>query len=83
MLMVQVLSPTKKGPGGAPSLNRLLQPIMNPPRPGAAEMPVFFRKSGEGGVEEDGAGLVWRVGDRMVQMVNNYSTEAWNGEWGG
>lgn len=63
-----MLSPTKKGHGGTLSLNLVLQPILNPPETGKAEIPLYasLRRNAELGDP------VWRVGDRVVQTVNNY-----------
>jgi len=58
---LQVLSPTKKGPLGVHTLNRLLQEAMNPKERGKAEMTC-----GE---------TVFRVGDKVMQVKNNYKME--------
>ncbi len=55
---IQVLSPTKKGAAGTVELNRLLQQSLNPPAPGKKE-----RKYG---------GIIFREGDRVMQIRNNY-----------
>ena len=55
---IQVLSPTKKGAAGTFELNRLLQQSLNPPAPGKKE-----RKYGQ---------VVFREGDRVMQIRNNY-----------
>ncbi len=55
---IQVLSPTKKGPAGTAALNAQLQAALNPPAPQKKE-----RKFGE---------TVFRVGDRVMQIRNNY-----------
>ncbi|MCL2811912.1 MAG: ATP-dependent RecD-like DNA helicase [Clostridia bacterium] len=56
---IQVLAPTKKGDCGVWALNGLLQQRFNPRRPGAAE-----RTHGE---------TVFRVGDKVMQVRNNYT----------
>ena len=55
---IQVLSPTKKGGAGTMELNRLLQQHLNPSTPGKPE-----KKFGE---------YIFRVGDRVMQIRNNY-----------
>ena len=60
---IQVLSPTRKGETGTRALNRLLQQALNPPAPGKSE-----KKYGE---------LVFREGDRVMQIRNNYDI-IWN-----
>ena len=55
---IQVLSPTKKGETGTVNLNRRLQSVLNPPQDGKKE-----KKYGE---------FVFRVGDRVMQIRNNY-----------
>ena len=55
---IQVLSPTKKGIAGTVNLNRLLQACLNPPTPTKKE-----RQFGD---------FVFREGDRVMQIRNNY-----------
>ena len=55
---IQVLSPTKKGPAGTVSLNKLLQSSLNPPAPNKRE-----RQFGE---------FTFREGDRVMHIRNNY-----------
>lgn len=55
---IQVLTPTKKGPLGTRELNKALQAVLNP---NVAELPE--RKMGD---------VVYRVGDRVMQIKNNY-----------
>jgi len=58
---IQVLSPTRKGPLGVKSLNLRLQAALNPAAPGRAE-----REYGE---------TLFRVGDKVMQIKNNYRLE--------
>lgn len=58
---IQVLTPTKRGVLGAPSLNSVLQEVINPPQEGVAEMKVGAR--------------TFREGDKVMQLRNNYSAE--------
>ena len=55
---IQVLSPTRKGELGTVSLNKRLQEALNPPTPGKKE-----KAFGE---------AVFREGDRVMQIRNNY-----------
>ncbi|WKK21795.1 ATP-dependent RecD-like DNA helicase [Streptomyces olivoreticuli] len=55
---IQVLAPMHRGPAGAGNLNALLQQAITPARPGLAE-----RRFG---------GRVFRVGDKVTQIRNNY-----------
>ncbi len=55
---IQVLSPTRKGGVGTVSLNKMLQQALNPPAEGKKE-----RAFGE---------YVFREGDRVMQIRNNY-----------
>jgi exodeoxyribonuclease V alpha subunit len=56
---IQVLSPMRKGIVGVENLNTRLRESLNPPSPGKGE-----RKSG---------GTLFRTGDRVMQVRNNYS----------
>ena len=60
---IQVLSPTRKGETGTRALNRLLQEALNPPADGKHE-----KRYGE---------TVFREGDRVMQIRNNYDI-IWN-----
>jgi exodeoxyribonuclease V alpha subunit len=55
---VQVLCPMHRGPAGAGALNERLQAALTPDQPGLAE-----RRFG---------GRVYRVGDKVMQIRNNY-----------
>ncbi len=55
---IQVLSPTRKQETGTVNLNKRLQAVLNPPTPTKAE-----RQRGE---------TVFREGDRVMQIRNNY-----------
>lgn len=58
---VQVLTPMRKGVAGTINLNARLQEALNPPAPGKAE-----RRAG---------GQILRVGDKIMQIKNNYQLE--------
>ncbi|WP_370412909.1 ATP-dependent RecD-like DNA helicase [Streptomyces fradiae] len=65
---VQVLAPMHRGPAGAGSLNGLLQQTITPARP---DLP-----------EKRFGGRVFRVGDKVTQIRNNYEKGA-NGVFNG
>lgn len=58
---IQVICPTRNGISGTENLNRLLQETLNPPAPGKAEKKAH--------------GVVFREGDRVMQIKNNYDIE--------
>jgi len=71
---IQVLTPMRRGDLGVAGLNRLLQNLLNPRREGPAAL-----LSGE----DDGGGpMSLRVGDRVMQTVNEYEKDVANGEIG-
>ncbi|MBQ9912167.1 MAG: ATP-dependent RecD-like DNA helicase [Firmicutes bacterium] len=61
---IQVLTPARKGDLGCVELSRMLQDCLNPPSPGKDE-----KKIGE---------RIYRVGDKVMQVKNNYSMEWMN-----
>jgi exodeoxyribonuclease V alpha subunit len=65
---VQVLCPMHRGAVGVANLNRLLQTALNPPALDKAE-----RRLG---------GRTLRVGDKLMQIRNNYDKETFNGDIG-
>lgn len=69
---LQVLSPMKKGPAGTRSLNTALQALLNPPTPGKAQM----QRRGTD------PSAVFRIGDRVIQVVNDYERDVFNGDQG-
>ncbi len=58
---IQVLTPTKRGMLGAPSLNSMLQEVLNPPAEDKAELKV--------------GQITFREGDKVMQLRNNYGAE--------
>jgi len=60
MLDIQVLSPMRKGELGVENLNIQLQKYINPPSPAKPE--ILFRET------------VFREGDKVMQIKNNYQT---------
>lgn len=65
---VQVLCPMTRGAVGTRNFNRVLQALINPPAPGKAEIVR--------------GGTTLRVGDRVIQQVNDYNREVFNGDLG-
>jgi exodeoxyribonuclease V alpha subunit len=65
---VQVLCPMTRGEVGTRNLNGVLQSLINPPSSTKAQ------------IERDG--MVLRVGDRIIQKVNDYDREVFNGDLG-
>jgi len=61
MTDIQVLCPSKKGIVGMYNLNRVLQQYLNPPHPSKKE--YAYKEN------------LFRVGDKVMQVKNNYSLE--------
>jgi exodeoxyribonuclease V alpha subunit len=67
---IQVLTPMKRGQVGVNNLNRSLQALLNP-------------AAGAGDDAEDKSGrLPFRIGDKVMQVRNNYNRETFNGDMG-
>lgn len=62
---IQILTPTKRGMLGAPSLNAMLQEVINPPSEDKSELKV--------------GNVIFREGDKVMQLRNNYGAE-WHGD---
>lgn len=65
---IQVISPMRKGPVGVSHLNPRIQAIVNPPELGKLEV-----SRGD---------LVLRMGDRVLQLHNDYDKDVYNGDQG-
>src|SRR5205823_3939124 len=65
---VQVLTPMNRSELGVRELNARLQEVLNPARPGVAEVERY--------------GWKFRAGDKVLQTVNNYNKEVFNGDIG-
>lgn len=65
---VQVLCPMTRGAVGTRNLNQVLQSLINPPSLAKAEL--------------SRGGMILRVGDRVIQQVNDYDREVFNGDLG-
>lgn len=68
MLDMQVLTPMRKTAAGVEKLNLLLQEALNPPA--------------RNKVETISKGTVYRLGDKVMQIRNNYQKEVFNGDIG-
>jgi exodeoxyribonuclease V alpha subunit len=82
---VQVLCPMTRGAVGTRNLNQVLQQLLNPPLLNPANPDA--KKSGPhkpGGpkLELHRGGQILRVGDRVMQQVNDYNREVFNGDLG-
>ena len=65
---IQVLSPMHRGDVGVGTFNLKLQAALNPMQPSVNERPV--------------GGRIFREGDRVMQIRNNYDKEVYNGDMG-
>jgi exodeoxyribonuclease V alpha subunit len=65
---IQVLAPMHRGAAGVGNLNTLLQAALNPPAPHKGERAL--------------GGRTLRLGDRLMQIRNNYQKEVFNGDIG-
>lgn len=65
---IQVLTPMNRGPLGTKNLNEILKARLNPPVAGAPEVVRGTRS--------------FRVGDKVMQVRNNYDLGVWNGDLG-
>ena len=63
---IQVLSPSRRGECGTISLNRTLQAVLNPPERDKREIQA--------------QGRTFRMGDKVMQIKNNYDLEWTSGE---
>lgn len=58
---IQIMTPMRKGAIGVDRLNGILQKYLNPPS--------------EKKVEKEAGGVIYRVGDKVMQIKNNYNIE--------
>lgn len=65
---IQVLSPMHRGIVGVAALNTALQRALNPATPNRAERTIGSR--------------LYRVGDKVMQIRNNYDKDIYNGDMG-
>ena len=71
---LQVITPMRKGLAGTSALNPMLQALLNPPN---FSKPEINRPSSG----EHSRGF-FRLGDRVLQQVNNYDKDVFNGDQG-
>jgi len=64
---IQVLTPMNRSVLGARNLNQVLQTALNP---------------GDGGPEVQRFGWTFRIGDRVIQIENDYNRDVFNGDLG-
>jgi len=65
---IQVLAPLYRGPAGVTVLNERLQEKLNPPASNKPERKLY--------------GTLFRLGDKVMQMQNNYDKDVYNGDIG-
>lgn len=65
---VQILCPMSRGLVGTRNLNAVLQQLINPPSKDLVEI--------------NRGGMILRVGDRIIQLTNDYNREVFNGDLG-
>jgi exodeoxyribonuclease V alpha subunit len=65
---LQIMTPMRKGVLGVENLNRFLQGVMNPPAAGKAEKEL--------------SGTLFRTGDKVMQIKNDYHRGVYNGDIG-
>lgn len=65
---IQVLAPMYRGPAGIDSLNIMIQQLVNPPGPNRKEV-----KFGD---------AIYRIGDKVLQLVNQPESNVFNGDMG-
>jgi exodeoxyribonuclease V alpha subunit len=68
---LQVLIPMRKGPTGSAALCALLAPLLNPRAGSSGGPPLATLRVG---------GATYAVGDRVLQGVNDYEKEVFNGD---
>lgn len=65
---IQILSPMRRGDCGVETLNQVIQQAVNPPSDGKEQLKIGER--------------IFRVGDKVMQVSNNYDKGVFNGEMG-
>ncbi|HSP22562.1 MAG TPA: ATP-dependent RecD-like DNA helicase [Planococcus sp. (in: firmicutes)] len=66
---IQVLAPMYKGPAGIDALNRMIQEMVNPNADGKRKELVF-------------GDISYRIGDKILQLVNQPESNVFNGDMG-
>ena len=67
-LDIQILSPMRRNAYGSLKISQAVQQAVNPQSPKKAEVVIN--------------GITYRVGDKVIQVLNNYEYEIFNGEIG-
>ncbi len=65
---IQVLAPMYRGPAGIDQLNKMLQSMFNPPSDQKREMSF--------------GDVIYRIGDKVLQLVNQPESNVFNGDMG-
>ncbi|MHB1750565.1 MAG: ATP-dependent DNA helicase, partial [Acidithiobacillus sp.] len=83
---IQILSPQKPGALGIRALNGEMTALLNPLRPQGADSslpcwPEMCRTPLGMGVSDDQP-IFWHVGDRVIQVKNDYQNDVFNGDMG-
>ncbi len=65
---IQILAPMYRGPAGIDALNKSLQQLFNPPSDGKRELIV--------------GDITYRIGDKILQLVNQIEANVFNGDIG-
>jgi exodeoxyribonuclease V alpha subunit len=69
---IQIIVPIKEKQAGTWSINRACQELYNPSEEGKKELEVYYDPQHRG---------VLRVGDKVINMSNNYNTSIYRGQW--
>ena len=69
---IQIIVPIKEKQAGTWSINRACQELYNPYEEGKKEIEIYYDPQHKG---------VLRVGDKIINMVNNYNTQMYKGQW--
>lgn len=86
---LQVIIPMRKGAAGSTALNPKLQALLNPPSSSKRELQrhsssssQYYSTPSSGGKLSSGLPHVFREGDRVLQQVNDYDKDVFNGDQG-
>lgn len=74
----QVITPIKKGTLGTYNLNSKIQSILNPSDRNRNQITYEIREKGKSSTTK----IIFRVGDKIMQIKNNYDYEVFNGDMG-
>jgi ATP-dependent exoDNAse (exonuclease V) alpha subunit len=85
---LQVIIPMRKGAAGSTALNPRLQALLNPPSSSKRELQrhsssqYYSNPTSGGGKSSSRLPHVFREGDRILQQVNDYDKDVFNGDQG-